>query len=40
VGNVLAFNGCSIFKPQHGMMEYWKNGKLGLKTEKIFVQKR
>jgi len=24
----------------HGLMAYWNNGKLGLKVEKVFFQKR
>jgi len=36
---ILTFNGRSPFTLQHGMVEYWKNIKLGLKPKKgLFIK--
>jgi hypothetical protein len=36
--NILAFSGRSLFAPQYGIVEYWKNAELGPKAEKVFFQ--
>jgi len=35
--NIFTIIGRILFAPQHGMVECWENGKLGLKSEKAFL---